>query len=377
VVRFPESGPCIPLRLTSISATPDMRVYAWVLGSHRAVSTNYLDVELNEAAIDWFRGGFNYGAVATEAVDEATGRAYVTEYAGQSSILAGAFYQNRAYDYEALRTVTDPLEFVNRLYGSPVGASALLAGLIQRFVPMPQELVDAGVDPTSFYSCLDCYADALSGVELDASGFVDAVLDVLVHPLQHIQIEADLHPYLTRLFTIISGDEMTVDPIFRFNPDVPDVSNVHQAYATRFCGDGGIISESPVRLTLPDGTSLVFDPGDSGYPPFDSGGGLYFPGTAGGPVAEGMPGARRARALGEAGQGDLMLDNGDAIDRAIAACYSPAPEDGLLGVPGATGFRARGGGGLCTMVGEGTENRGGILVLIALVLGAVLVSRRL
>lgn len=34
-------------------------------------------------------------------------------------------------------------------------------------------------------------------------------------------------PYLTRLNTLISPEEMTVDPVFRFDPARPDVSNVH------------------------------------------------------------------------------------------------------------------------------------------------------
>ena len=35
--------------------------------------------------------------------------------------------------------------------------------------------------------------------------------------------------YLTRLLTIVSPEEMTKDPIFAFNPDLPDVSNQHTA----------------------------------------------------------------------------------------------------------------------------------------------------
>jgi len=35
------------------------------------------------------------------------------------------------------------------------------------------------------------------------------------------------YPYLTRVYTRISPDEMTVDPVFRFNAALPDVSNTH------------------------------------------------------------------------------------------------------------------------------------------------------
>ena len=35
------------------------------------------------------------------------------------------------------------------------------------------------------------------------------------------------YPYLTRVYTEISPEEMTVDPTFRYNENLPDVSNVH------------------------------------------------------------------------------------------------------------------------------------------------------
>jgi hypothetical protein len=35
------------------------------------------------------------------------------------------------------------------------------------------------------------------------------------------------YPYLTRVYTRLSPEEMTVDPVFRFSPDLPTVSNVH------------------------------------------------------------------------------------------------------------------------------------------------------
>jgi hypothetical protein len=35
------------------------------------------------------------------------------------------------------------------------------------------------------------------------------------------------YPYLTRVYTVISPEEMTVDPVFKFNPALPDISNQH------------------------------------------------------------------------------------------------------------------------------------------------------
>jgi hypothetical protein len=47
----------------------------------------------------------------------------------------------------------------------------------------------------------------------------------VVHPLlQHLR---ENYAYVTRLSTVISPDEMTVDPIFDYDPQRKDVSNVH------------------------------------------------------------------------------------------------------------------------------------------------------
>lgn len=48
---------------------------------------------------------------------------------------------------------------------------------------------------------------------------------VVSHPL--LQQLGERYPYVTRLNTVISPDEMTVDPIFGYDPQLKDVSNIH------------------------------------------------------------------------------------------------------------------------------------------------------
>jgi hypothetical protein len=48
---------------------------------------------------------------------------------------------------------------------------------------------------------------------------------VVTHPL--LQELASSYAYLTRLSTVISPEEMTVDPVFDYDPQRKDVSNVH------------------------------------------------------------------------------------------------------------------------------------------------------
>ena len=81
-LSFPGTRPTIPIVPTSVAATPDMGVIVHVLDSARAIPVNYRHVQINEATIDWLSGGTNYADVVAQAVDEAGGRAFTTDYAG-------------------------------------------------------------------------------------------------------------------------------------------------------------------------------------------------------------------------------------------------------------------------------------------------------
>ena len=78
VVRFEGKRPCIPIKLTAIAARPDMPIIAYVLSNKRAIPVNYRHVLINPTRIDWLRYGSNYNQVATDAVDEAGGQAFLT-----------------------------------------------------------------------------------------------------------------------------------------------------------------------------------------------------------------------------------------------------------------------------------------------------------
>jgi len=304
VVRFAESGPCIPLRLTAIAAQPDMPIYAWVLAEGRAVSTNFLEVEPNWAAIDWLRGGYDYGSVVRRAVDEATGRAFVTEYAGTARKLQRVFWFEGRYRLEPLRTLDDPIEFVDEIMAQGFSGNSQMLELLRRFIPKPEELAD--VDDQSFYNCLPCYAEAIAQMAFDPNAFADAIQETIIDPLIEAQAMADRHPYLTRLYTAISPEEMTEDPIFRFNLDLGDVSNEHRAQAVRMCQPDLYSDEAPVALTLPDGTVMYLD--GSGPPPSS--------------FAD-MPASVRAWQRSETGPGVLHYDNEDAIAEAVGAYFGP------------------------------------------------------
>ena len=152
----------IPIQLTAIAAAADMPLRVYVFGDSRAVPESYLHVEINEAAIDWLGQGSNYYDVVEAAANEADGHAFVTEFAGRSSV-------------------------------SSTGISPELARL------------------------------------------------------------AGAYPYLTRMTAVLSPDEMTVDPTFVFNADLPNVNKDHVADLVVDCSGGKKRDNAPMYIELADG----------------------------------------------------------------------------------------------------------------------------
>jgi hypothetical protein len=336
VLRFAGGEPCVPLRLTAVAAINDMKVTAFLLGQHRAVPSNYYEVRPDLARIDWLTGGANYESIVSAAANEASGNAFVTEYAGPSSILHQALYVPGRFRLDYLRTLTDPAQYVSELLTEGWPRTAQMQNELRRWIPMPQSLRDMGVSEQQFYNCLSCYRSALAGVTFDPVGMTNELDMLIAQPLAEAQGLFDTFPYLTRLYTQISPPEMTLDPTFTFNPDLPPVSNVHQADAYLECGMGGGYGQSPIRIVLPDGREIWLQP---------DGHGGYRRGSL-----DSLPGAESWWKLTSSGPGDKVGDNGDAIDRGLRQHN----DDALGGCGTAPGAAAAAGttlGGLAIAIG--------------------------
>ena len=83
-------------------------------------------------------------------------------------------------------------------------------------------------------------------VVFDTQRFLRELYELVIKPLIDTEELLESRPYLTRLYTTMSADEMTIDPVFEFNPDLPDVSNQH--VATRYVRCDG---NSTWRAELP------------------------------------------------------------------------------------------------------------------------------
>ena len=120
----------------------------------------------------------------------------------------------------------------------------------------------------SFYNNMRAYDQWTADLDFDPGALADDLERIVVEPLEDMQEVFDEKPYLTRLYTTLSADEMTVDPMFDYNPDLPGVANVREADARWDCGgsDQTPLEEWELIVTLADGREVRSRPFEDGGP---------------------------------------------------------------------------------------------------------------
>lgn len=334
VLNTEGNTPCVPIRLTAIAARPNMPIRAYVLSQKRAIPENYRHVLINETRIDWLSGGANYSQVASAAVDEAGGRAFLTEFAGPAADIAAGFRVS-PYDTSRLAAIPHPVDFVEEVMMQGFQGDGSLMALFRKYIPMPASL-QGSVDEQSFYNAIWNYRDDIDNdpgrMTFDAAGFAAELEELVVKPLLRSQQLLNAHPYLTRLFTTMSAEEMTVDPEFDFNSDAPAVSNVHTAYAwADSCEEDW--RKRRVKIMLEDGTYFFTTRGDGAF-------------------NEG-PNALRIEQYSNVGPASLVQDNsrairdvvmgaGGGVDGEGCGCTSGGLSSGFFALLGVIGLLRRG-----------------------------------
>jgi hypothetical protein len=308
VVRYASDLPMIPIVLTSVAADPDMGVAVWILGDHRAIPRNYYHTVINDAKIDWVGAGANYVSVITKA--------------------ANVDYDGRFGDLEVLRATTDAEEYVNYLnyngytvfVGNQFGGGtsqypSQTLSVLKRHLAPPATLIASSVLENDYYVNISYYLGwhrmsypELYGdldLEFDPAAMTDELDERVVTPTLQAGAIFSAKPYLTRMFTTLSPDEMVRDPVFSFNPDLPDYTNTHSGRLIFHCGIGGFddIGEVPATIVTADGWVLGMPNGTNGTNPW-----LTF---------EALPFSRLIQVVGEEGPPDDVVDNGGAISALV------------------------------------------------------------
>ncbi len=309
-MTYAASAASIPIQLTAVAAVDDMPIEVFVFGEARAVPDNYLSVELNEAAFNWYEGADNYREVVSAAVDEAGGLAFVTDWAAPSSDFTFVVYDEGWVDEDHLATL-DPVAFLEAVLYGGLPRSTQGDALLVELVPPPE-----GVGTAEFLSCPSCYTVEVEGWDpAAAAARVDEEL-LAVHRAQQERI--DRSDYATRLFTTMDPGEMTADPVFVLNGDVPaDVSAVHAATSTE--RENLFASQNTRRtLSLADGRQIVLDGLDD---------------SAAARERLGTPAAIRIVDMGANGLGEVVFDHRDAAAAEVTAFNNGCDESAGLVAP--------------------------------------------
>ncbi len=289
ILTYESQIPAIPIKPTAVAANDDMGVMVWVLGESRAVPTNYKSLVLNEALINWFNPGVSYNDVVTAAANEAEGQGFVTEFAGASDAFPSQIlFDSEEQNLAMLSETSDPVQ-VLELSGFLAGFDGYL-DVVREHVPLP-----TGVSAEDFAGCPSCYAyetgpNGSVFAQMDVAAYLAAIEEDVVGPMRAMRDLFEGHAYTTRLYTTMSADEMTLDPMFEFNPDLEDVSNLHTATQYVSCRNDGY------RIVLEDGREIY---GTNSTWPFNPG--------------EVMPANLMIEQLSTSGSAELLTDNSDAI----------------------------------------------------------------
>lgn len=296
-LTYESECPMIPIRLTAVAAVPDMGILVWMLGEARAVPLNYLHLDVNYAKLDWYQGNAfafaDYQDLVTEAMDEAGGQGFVTDYAGTDLDLLSQLPDPDTYRDELVRlgTLGSDTDFYSQLYTNFLFPRDKVVEVLQRQLPLPdgQDEVVYGI-PTLLEDVFD--AEELAAARAPV---INELIESIVTPLEAtIDVFAGM-PYVTRLYTTLSPEEMTLDPVFSYNPDLGGQQLLRAATVVQSC----ISNESHWDLILGEGTDRVGDVviRQTGFPPF-----------AGRPDID-QPAVSRAMRLGVSGPGEVVTDN--------------------------------------------------------------------
>ncbi|MCH2108451.1 MAG: DUF2330 domain-containing protein [Polyangiaceae bacterium] len=319
--------PAIPIRPTAVAANDDMGVMVWVLGNARAIPSNYRGLELNEALIDWFNPNTSYNAVVTAAANEAGGQGFVTEMSGPAAPFEGQIFQTWNDDTSSLLEIAGmDLETALRSLINNYSDYDGFREVLTAHVPLRE-----GITTDEFLSCIDCYFDPgrLSFVDgFGGAGQLDEIspddpiystnISVVLEGikddvLKPIRDTADLfaaYEQVTRFYTTMSSEEMTLDPVFDFNPDLEDVSNIHQATQSIGCdGPGG-----DWKVTLESGQE-VYGTGNTWPLSLEA--------------RDEMPVNRRVLQFATAGAPEIITDNQAAIGSALASSQEALDQEEL------------------------------------------------
>jgi hypothetical protein len=314
ILEYASELPMIPLILTSVGATPNMGIQVFLLGNGRGIPRNFHHVVLNDALLNW-NDASNYSQLVTRAVAEAPNKhAFVTEYAGPSDVMRGQLAPAERFGNEStLAANQTPDAFVQGLVVNGFASrdrdsNALLPAPVIRIllsdIPYPPALAAKGVDENGFLTHLDYYLgqyrtehpEDFTGwmLDFDAPSLARQIFAEYVEPMRATDALFTEFSTLTRLYTTLSPEDMTEDPVFSFNASLPNVSATHNGTMVNECPGQTLNSEQGWKVD--DGVASSLDA---------------------------APAALRVEVLAEEGAPTVVTDNREAIHGVFKTVRDP------------------------------------------------------
>lgn len=150
----------------------------------------------------------------------------------------------------------------------------------------------------------------------DGPSLAREIFEQYVTPMREADALFDEFPKLTRLITTLNPEDMTEDPVFSFNAELPDVALRHRADQVLNCGSADLETEQGWTTTNVN----RFNPQ---------------------PPAQDTPAALRVEILAEEGQPTVVTDNTELISAKYKPTASSDPKTGCSTVdPTALGLLA-------------------------------------
>ncbi|MBI5607500.1 MAG: DUF2330 domain-containing protein [Deltaproteobacteria bacterium] len=242
-LEMDDAEPCVPLKLTSIAAESDTTIQVYVAGPGRAIPKNHLHVRINPVRLDVLHGAKNYEQVVAAAIDEAAGRAFITEFAGEiptvvkvpAQFAFGNPTEEPLVDYTAIDTsgIAKTKTVCDALADMQIRKLPFTKETVSIIDPLFKFGASAGAtDLVTYYKNLNsCPTNAQTLV--DGAALAAALEKEFAGPLRDMTkalttlgAGGGAKGRFTRMVMRISPDEMTRDPVFAFSGTLPNVSNV-------------------------------------------------------------------------------------------------------------------------------------------------------
>jgi hypothetical protein len=298
VLRYASLEPMIPIQLTAVASASALPVHVYLLGDSRAVPENYVHIVPNPAAGQPAWAGMGGDMAIAAAVQEAGGQAFMTHYAGTTGLLSSRVFAEwlRVPALSEGDSVDNVINSVAQwLVNSGLGLDSTVLAALERHITLSERAVAAGATLTQIMNCPFCFD--LSGSTVDTASLYAELVEAVEEPLEHAQGLIDGSEVITYLATVLEPEDMTRDPYFTFNADLPEVSNAVRGTHVQVCGRGRAPWLAPWRTEYADGPTIW--------------------GAQAGTAVPGVSAVLRVEELGSAGPAMLVTDNAAETARLV------------------------------------------------------------